>query len=182
MVNRFRKIRLAKKGLLGVVNKVYAFLYSRSYKMYLRMAKWYYEKSGGKKKGPSDEWLQDFLEDYDFLTGYQYDPEWDRKRARTYELAQSYREENRVPDLKRPITLLNQQVTEKSIQVVDAAVIRSYKDQGFRKVKWVTMGDERVCGECEERNGKIFDIDKIPEKHYGCRCWLIKYDDRSKDT
>ena len=182
MVNRFRKIRLAKKGLLGTVNKVYAFLYSRSYKMYLRLAKWYYEKSGGDKKRPNDEWLQDFLEEYDFITGYQYDPEWDRKRARTYELAQSYREENRVPDLKRPLTLLNQQVTEKSIEVVDRAVIRAYKDQGITKIRWRTMEDEKVCAICEERDGKIFSIDNIPEKHYNCRCWFEKYEDRRTDT
>lgn len=182
IVNKFRKIRLAKKGLSGVVSKAYSFLYNKSYKMFLRLAKWYYLKAGGNKKTPSDEWLQDFLEDYDFLTGYQYDPEWDRKRARTYELAQSYREENKVPDLKKAERLLNQQVTEKSIEVVDYATVTAYKDRGVKKVKWRTMGDNRVCDECEERDGKIFDIDNIPQKHRGCRCWLEAYEDRRENT
>ena len=182
LVKRFKRIKLAKKGLNGVINRVYDYLYKWSYKMYLVLARYYYEKAGGTKKHPSDEWLQDFLEDYDFITGYQYDPEWDRKRARTFELAQSYREEKKTPDLKRPMTLLNQQVTEKSIEVVDYATIRAYKDQGIKKVKWVTMRDNRVCAECEERDGKIFDIENIPQKHYNCRCWLEKYEDRRKNA
>lgn len=182
LVKRFRKIKTVKKGLRGVVNSTYDYLYKRSYQMYLGLAKYYYEKAEGKKKHPSDEWLQDFLEDYDFLTGYQYDPEWDRKRARTFELAQSYRDENKTPDLKRPMTLLNQQVTEKSIEIVDAATIKAYKDQGVTKVKWVTQRDNKVCAECEERDGKIFNIDELPDKHYNCRCWLMRYDDRPKDN
>lgn len=182
MVNRFRKIRLARNGIAGVVRKVYDFLYNKSYRMYLRLAKHYYEVAGGNKKKPNDEWLMDFLEDYDFITGYQYKPEWDRKRARTYELVQSYREKGRIPDLKRTEILLNQQVTEKSIEVVDYATIRAYKDQGIKKVKWRTMGDHKVCDECEARDGKIFNIDEIPQKHYNCRCWLEKYEDRRKDA
>lgn len=87
LVKRFRRIKLAKKGLNGVVRKVYDYLYARSNKMYLELARYYYEKAGGNKKGPDRDWLLDYLEEYDFLTGYQYEPEWDRKRARTYELA-----------------------------------------------------------------------------------------------
>ena len=182
LVKRFKRIKLAKKGLNGVVRKVYDYLYARSNKMYLELARYYYEKAGGNKKGPDRDWLLDFLEDYDLLTGYQYAPEWDRKRARTYELAQSFRDNKKVPDLKRPETLLNQQITQKSIEVVDYATIKAYKDQGVAKVKWIAIMDERTCPECEKRHGQIYDINKIPGKHYFCRCWMVPYEDRSKDT
>ena len=175
LVRKFKRIKLAKTGISREVRSVYEILWDRSYKIFYRLASHYYKIAGGKKK---TDWVLDFLEDYDFITGYQYEPEWERKRARTYEMVMAAREEKKIPDLKRPITLLNQQVTQKSIEIVDEATIRAYKEQGVKYIKWRTMGDHKVCAECEERDGKIFSIEDIPQKHYNCRCWLERYEDK----
>lgn len=179
LVKRFRRIKFAKKGISKAVREVYEILWDRSYRMFYRLATHYYKIAGGKKK---TDWILDFLEEYDFITGYQYEPEWERKRARTYEMVMAAREEKKTPDLKRPEVLLNQQVTQKSIEIVDEATIRAYKEQGVTKVKWKTMRDNKVCAECEERDGKIFDINELPEKHYNCRCWLERYEDRRENA
>jgi len=182
LVKRFRRIKNAKKGIGGVVRKEYDYLYKRAYSMFLKLSKYYYEDAEGPKKPPGEDWLLDFLEDYDLLTGYQYEPEWERKRARTFEIAQSYRDANKVPDLRRAEVLLNQQVTQKAIEVVDYVTQQAYKDRGVKKVKWVAHLDNKVCAECEERNGHIYEFDKLPDKHYFCRCWLIPYENRSKNA
>ena len=180
LVKRFKRIKLAKKGISKVVRSVYEILWDKSYNMFFRIAAYYYEIAGGKKK--RTDWVLDFLEDYDFITGYQYEPEWERKRARTYEMVMAAREDKKIPDLKRPVALLNQQVTQKAIEIVDEATIMAYKEQGVKYIKWKTMRDNKVCAECEERDGKIFAIEDIPDKHYNCRCWFERYEDKSGNT
>ena len=165
LVKRFRRIKFAKKGISKAVREVYEILWDRSYRMFYRLATHYYKIAGGKKK---TDWVLDFLEEYDFS-------------GKTI-MVMAAREENKVPDLKRPEVLLNQQVTQKSIEIVDEATIRAYKEQGVTKVKWKTMRDNKVCAECEERDGKIFDINELPEKHYNCRCWLERYEDRRENA
>ncbi len=57
--------------------------------------------------------------------------------------------------------------------MVDTARIDTFKKNGIRRVKWQTQEDEKVCEECNERDGKIYPIDNIPTKpHYRCRCWV----------
>lgn len=60
------------------------------------------------------------------------------------------------------------------------ASLNSYKEAGLEGVRiraeWSTAGDELVCPECEEMEGKDFDIDEasgmIP-LHPNCRCAFI---------
>lgn len=56
-----------------------------------------------------------------------------------------------------------------------AVMISSYKTAGATKVKWLTVGDIRVRGSHAKLNGKIFDIDNLPEEinDYNCRCGLM---------
>lgn len=44
-------------------------------------------------------------------------------------------------------------------------------DSGVSYVRWVTSKDDKVCGECEELEGKVFKVQDIPEHpHRNCRC------------
>lgn len=53
-------------------------------------------------------------------------------------------------------------------------IVRKKADEaaGVEYVQWHTEGDERVCSDCDPLDGKIFPIDKVPDKpHINCRCW-----------
>ncbi len=43
---------------------------------------------------------------------------------------------------------------------------------------WHTMGDGKVCGECDSMEGKIFErIEDIPDDlHPNCRCYIEEID------
>lgn len=56
-----------------------------------------------------------------------------------------------------------------------AVMISTYKAAKATKVKWLTVGDIRVRNSHAKLNGKIFDIDNLPEEinDYNCRCGLM---------
>jgi len=121
---------------------------------------------------------------YNPTTGYVYENEADRKRARLAEaliaaviagLRLNYRKE-----LKKFANLWHTQTKQYAISVVDNTRIETFRKNGIRRVRWETQKDEKVCAECGARDGKIFDIDKLPEKHYGCRCWLMPVLEKTK--
>ena len=122
------------------------------------------------------KYVKGILESYNPVTGYLYYSEAERKRARLSEaliaavlfgLRAEYHKE-----LQKFANLWHTQTKQYTITVIDTTRIETFKKNGIRRVRWETQHDERVCPECNERDGKIYDIDKLPEKHYGCRCWL----------
>ena len=56
-----------------------------------------------------------------------------------------------------------------------ALTITTYESSGATKVKWVTSHDRRVRDSHKALDGKIFDINNLPEEvdDYNCRCGLI---------
>jgi SPP1 gp7 family putative phage head morphogenesis protein len=131
-----------------------------------------------------EAFIATILAAYNPTTGYVYENEADRKRARLAEaliaaviagLRLNYRKE-----LKKFANLWHTQTKQYAISVVDNTRIETFRKNGIRRVRWETQKDERVCAECGARDGKIFDIDKLPEKHYGCRCWLMPVLEKTK--
>lgn len=121
---------------------------------------------------------------YNATTGYVYENEADRKRARLAEaliaaviagIRANYHKE-----LKRFSNLWHTQTKQYADTVVDTTRIETFKKNGIRRVKWETQKDEKVCDECKERDGVIYDIDKLPDKHYGCRCWYLPVMEKAK--
>ena len=53
----------------------------------------------------------------------------------------------------------------------------AYENQGNIFV-WHTMGDGKVCGECDSMEGKIFEhMEDIPDDlHPNCRCYIEEVD------
>jgi SPP1 gp7 family putative phage head morphogenesis protein len=45
-----------------------------------------------------------------------------------------------------------------------------YRQVGVTKVQWLTAHDERTCPVCRPLDGKVFEIDEVPEHHPQCRC------------
>lgn len=53
------------------------------------------------------------------------------------------------------------------------AEIEAFKKAGVKKVKRHERKDEKVCEICKRLDGKVYDINKIPElEHLHCRRWF----------
>lgn len=114
--------------------------------------------------------------EYNPVTKYIYKNEVDRKRARFAEgVISSDKPREEIELAKRLLLALNKQFAE---DATFAAVVQAYKDDGVKKVRWVTAEDDKRCKECKSRHGKIYPIDKIPPKpHRYCRCYVEKEED-----
>lgn len=110
---------------------------------------------------------------YNPVTKYIYKNEIDRKRARFAEgVISSDTPQEEVALANRLLLAMNRQFAE---DATFEAVIKAYKDDGVKKVRWVTAEDDKRCKECKERHGKIYRINKVPPKpHRYCRCYVEK--------
>lgn len=187
--------RLGSMGFdeLNVVNtrkvtqEMYDRLLAENESMYLSSAKKAYKDAAKSAKvaGYSGEeeteidgsWLEAFLVGYNLVTGYVYGREADRKRLRLNEQILTAREFNSREafnsSLQRAANLWWTQTVQYGISVVDKATLSAFKNAGVKKVRWDAADDEKTCPTCGGRDGKIYDILKVPPKpHYGCRCRL----------
>lgn len=121
-------------------------------------------------KAITNEWVQDVLEQTDFVTLYRFESETERK---AYRLAETLEvSENRDRDIDRALKQWSQQLGQYAINFTDYALIQAYQDAGFDTVEWVTQKDERTCSACGSMDGETFKVDEIPRKpHMGCRCY-----------
>lgn len=57
---------------------------------------------------------------------------------------------------------------------LNQGTINRYYQNGVEKVEWIAGYDDHTCDDCLALDGKIFDIDDIPEcpLHVNCRCTL----------
>lgn len=137
-------------------------------------------KKGYKGKGDDllEAWLLGILDDYNYVTGYLYNPEAERKRLRLSEAlstALEYKDKNlQREQVKRFFSLWFTQTKQYMIMFVDDAETQAWLDVGVEYAMWVTAQDEKVCKECEPRDGKIYPLKNFPPKpHYNCRCRKI---------
>lgn len=119
----------------------------------------------------TEDWVLDMLEDYDEVTLYRFTTETDRKKERLVEaLIASH---NKGEEIDRALRQWTQQITQYADNTVIRATLQGYVDAGVKRVRWTAEDDERVCRTCEKRDGKIYDIDKVPPApHWRCRCLL----------
>lgn len=116
------------------------------------------------------DWVDEMLEEEDFVTLYRFDTETERKKQRLIEaLSATDRWNSEIDKALRYWTL---QIGQYAINVTDRARLAAFHEAGIENVKWNTEHDERVCEVCDELDGKIFPIDKAPGKqHINCRCF-----------
>lgn len=109
------------------------------------------------------------------LTHYAYDAEVLRKRDKAKDYIRSVKGRvEKQQALDRSLRFWSQQTGFYTDIVSDEAALRAYRDAGVKRLRWVTQEDEKVCAECKRRDGKIYDISKIPDKpHLRCRCYLV---------
>ena len=153
---------------VAYARKLYGKLWRDCKRTLLRIGKHYWSEC-------DDEWLYLFLTDYDPVFKVVYENEQDRKRARFVEgVLASDTITSKKEFIDRAMRVWLRMVQEMGVEVTDRAMIDKYKEDGVKKVMWVTAEDDRVCLECDELNGEIFPINKVPPKpHINCRCRLI---------
>lgn len=118
---------------------------------------------------------------YDRVTEYRYDREWERKRDRltesvlaviqAQEMAGNHNTNEIRAALQRAVNLMERQMRQMADTVTDEARNQAFVDAGVDRVMWNTRHDERVCVECDERDGKVYPIYAVPSKHRRCRCY-----------
>lgn len=124
---------------------------------------------------PDEAWVMAFLAAYNFVSGYLYEQEAERKRLRLAEqmlTAKEYQNRTRYNDsIRRSANLWWGQTAHYMLDVVDRARLRTFEMMGVEKIEWVTNIDGKECKVCRERNGEIYPIDDVPPKpHRNCRC------------
>lgn len=140
-------------------------------KLFLLACTVYEEYMDGDYSSITQEWLYDILNDYDPITKYVYTHEVERKRAR---LAESIlASQTKSDEIDTALRYWSAMVAQYVLEITDYAVLQAYRDNGVKKVMWVSKKDSRRCEVCKKRHGKIYDIDNMPPKpHIGCRCEL----------
>ena len=156
-------------------------------KQYLKAAKQAYSDavaiavaSGYKDSGKNrinEAWLVGLLAAYNFVSGYLYESEAERKRLRLAEQMMTAKEYLNRPlyndSLKRSANLWWTQTAHYMLDAVDKATLDGLADSGVEKVMWNTNVDGRECSTCRERNGKVYPINNVPPKaHRNCRCYI----------
>ena len=126
--------------------------------------------------GINEMWLVGLLGAYNFVSGYLYESEAERKRLRLAEqmlTAREYLNRTQYNDsIRRSANLWWTQASHYMLDAVDKATLDGYEDSGVKRVVWHTEIDGRECSVCRERNGQIYEIDNVPPKpHRNCRCY-----------
>lgn len=168
-LNILRTVRGVYDDSARIAKKRYKSIYCEAYLYACR-------ELGLKREEPDDDilndWLLDMLEDYDALTHYRFGEETERKKARTAEALIATKVDAR--EVERALKLWTLQTAAYADRSVLDGRIKAFKDAGVKKVRWVTYGDDRVCQDCHDLEGKIFDIDDAPPRqHFRCRCYLV---------
>ena len=163
-----RLMRENKKRFLDAATKAYADAIARA------IAAGY---EGDSENKVDEAWLLAFLGSYNFVSGYLYESEAERKRLRLAEqmmTAKEYQSRTLYNDsLRRSANLWWAQTLHYMLDAVDEATLLAYLAMGVEEVEWHTNIDGRECKTCRERNGKIYPIKDVPPKaHRNCRCRL----------
>ena len=133
-----------------------------------------YEDPGENRINAS--WVGNLLGAYNFVSGYLYKSEAERKRLRLAEQMMTAKEyQNRTlynDSVRRSANLWWMQAAHYMLEAVDKAYLDGLKASGVERVLWHTEVDGRECKVCRDRDGVIYDIDKVPPKpHRNCRCY-----------
>lgn len=171
----FTKYQTMKSDELNVIKKskqLYEWLDKVTREAYGMMANLIYKHYANEDGDLAEAWLSGILDDYDGVTKYVYTNEWERKRQRYAEGMIAGKDKQY--ESKLAMRLLAKQAVQYTITIADDAQIEAYKANGVKKIRWVAEDDARTCSVCKERDGNVYDINKIPPKpHYGCRCRFV---------
>lgn len=171
----FRKVTAFDElNVIQVSHEIYDTVYELVKREATRLADTVYRKyrrAQEESNFDSAAWVLLLLVAYNPVTKYIFENEIERKRARFAEgVIASDTPTEEVALAKRLLAGLNAQFMD---DVTHETLIQVFKDNGVKRVRWVTSPDDRRCKHCASRHGKIYPVDKIPTKpHIHCRCWV----------
>ena len=155
--------------MLEVTRTLYDQLRKDNQDVFLELAQERYQEAEPHGEEPPDlAWLLALLAGYSAVTKVIYDNDVDRKRQYTAEGINS--STAKVTEFRRGLHYWADLTATYGDIVTDESTLKAYRDAGVKKVRWVTVGDGKVCEICRERNGKVYSINSIPPKHRRCRC------------
>ena len=103
----------------------------------------------GKRRKIDVKWVESYLQEYNPVTRYIYEKEVERRRMRLNECILTDREfdsrENFQTDIRRSANYWWTQTLQYGIGACDAAMLAAFRDCGVKRVRWVTMEDDRVA-------------------------------------
>ena len=116
-------------------------------------------------------WLSGMLDKPNELTGYVWRNDIERKRQYFAESVLSGDAVEKA--VKKALRYWYQSQKQYADLITDAAALQAFSDSGTEFVQWKTADDERVCAECNDRDGIIYPVKHVPAKpHYNCRCYF----------
>lgn len=136
-----------------------------------------YEEAKAKllAEGESQKAVEEMLNRADPVTLYVFAAETERKQERLIEAIAAAHDKGREVD--KALRYWTRQVAQYADNSVFQGRLRAMERAGVRRVMWNTQDDERVCGDCNELDGQVFDIEHVPDTpHWGCRCFLTRAD------
>lgn len=175
-----RKLAVLKFDELNVIKTVktlYRDLAADNKKAFTDLAIMVYEDTTGRELDDEEDelmalWLMsEVLDKPNPVTVYIYTNEVERKRDRATESINASTKKRQ--EFQKALRYWSRMTEQYADIVTDEATLKAFRDSGVKKVRWRTEEDDRVCEICGPRDGKVYDIDKVPAKpHWGCRCWL----------
>lgn len=176
VLNTKKATNLLFDKLLADNERLFLLSAKDSYKKATKKAK--AEGFNGEESEVGAELVATVLGGYNYVTGYLYRQEADRKRLRLNEQILTAREYNNRTmyheSLRRAANLWWKQTVQYGVSMVDEATIKGFKDMGVERVRWIAADDEKTCPVCGDRDNKVYRLNKIPPKpHYGCRCYIV---------
>lgn len=121
-------------------------------------------------KAITPEWVDEQLNQTDYVTLYRFYSETERK---AYKLAETLEvSPNKNREIDKALRYWSQQLGQYAINITDYATIQAFTDAGVEMVQWMSEHDNRTCNECYALDGQLFPVNEIPRKpHWGCRCF-----------
>jgi len=171
-LNVIRQVRTVYTSSIQQVRKRMRKACEDEFWMYLVMCGWDTDKAIRMASGEIPfVWIDDLMDEVDPTVRYRFWDEAERKQMRLVESLSI--PDGRNLEIDRALKQWTRQIGWFGIFATDAAALAAMKKANVKKVMWNTEQDGRQCGECDDRNGNVYDIDKVPPKpHNGCRCWL----------
>lgn len=174
---------ISTENFLQTANDFYKKLLKKTEGSFLDIAMLYYEdileKGVTPENKPDYEWLQKFLGEYNPVTKYSFYTETERKAARFAESVLATG--GKQAEKKTALRYWANMVMQYGIDVTDYAILSAYRDNGVKKVIWISADDDKVCEICQGRDGQVYDIDNIPPKpHLNCRCYFVPKGEKTK--
>lgn len=161
-------------AIQSAVNDCYGAILRECRKIYLELANASYKGVTERDGLFSYLWLERYFYEFNPVTKYVFAHEFDRKRSRTFEAMVVTKRADIGKELKNAMYNLSVQTKQFADDITDYAVLQGYIDAGINRVRWISEQDGRTCHTCLSRNGKVYDVHKVPIKpHIRCRCYLL---------